>query len=330
MKTNMIPRHTFTAALAGLLAMAAAQAEENELTRNFAAKPGGKLEMRVDRGSIQVRPSAGDSVDIKVIRELKNGSAKDLDRMLEQHQIEMEQSGDLIKITAEGNRNLLGWAKNKFRNLRVEYIITVPSKFNLDLHTSGGNVRVSDLEGEIEAHTAGGSMDFGQIKGPVKARTAGGNVSLRKAEGRADLRTSGGSLNIGELRGDLVARTSGGNISMERIEGSVDAETSGGSILAKEVRGAVLARSSGGNVSAVLNGQPVGNSELKTSGGSVSVTLAEPVALDVSARTSGGRIHSDFPGDMNKQRTKLEAKINGGGPGLVLETAGGNVDIRRK
>ena len=69
---------------------------------------------------------------------------------------------------------------------------------------------------------------------------------------------------------------------------------------------------------------------MKTSGGNVAVTLNEAIAVDVNARTSGGSIRSDFAGEMNKQRTKLVAQVNGGGPDLVLETSGGDVEIRRK
>jgi hypothetical protein len=40
-------------------------------------------------------------------------------------------------------------------------------------------------------------------------------------------------------------------------------------------------------------------------------------------------VTSDFPGDFNKQHTRLTAQINSGGPELVLETSGGNVSVRK-
>jgi DUF4097 and DUF4098 domain-containing protein YvlB len=91
-----------------------------------------------------------------------------------------------------------------------------------------------------------------------------------------------------------------------------------------------MARTSGGNVSATLNEQPKGDCALKTSGGNVSLIIPEKLALDVKASTSGGSIHSDFPGDMNKSKTKLTAQLNGGGPEMLLETSGGNVNIRKR
>jgi len=59
-------------------------------------------------------------------------------------------------------------------------------------------------------------------------------------------------------------------------------------------------------------------------------TRAFSRALDLDAHTSGGRVTSDFPGTLNKEKTRLAARINGGGTALALETSGGNVNIRSK
>src|SRR5262249_46498614 len=128
----------------------------------------------------------------------------------------------------------------------------------------------------------------------------------------------------------LVAHTSGGNITLEKTKGSVKASTSGGDIRVKDAYGPINAHTSGGNVSAQLNTQPTADCSLKTSGGNVDVLLASNLAFDLDAHTSGGRVNSDFPGTLNKEKTRLTAKINGGGTALALETSGGNVSIRSK
>ena len=33
---------------------------------------------------------------------------------------------------------------------------------------------------------------------------------------------------------------------------------------------------------------------------------------------------------LNKEQTRLSARLNGGGPELILETSGGNVNVRKK
>ena len=325
---------TFTTLCVALLSAATSiAAEQDIITKSFTAKPGGKLHMRVDRGSIKISAGTSDEVGIKVVRELRRASDSKAREVYAMHRIEMSQSGDSVSIIADNphkNRGFGLFSSNPFNNLHVEYTISVPSRFDLDVRTAGGNIAISDIEGMVSANTSGGNLNLGTIIGEVRAHTSGGNITLEGSNGNADLHTSGGDLRIGEIKGDLLAKTSGGNISLDRVQGSTRAETSGGDIRVKEAYGPIMARTSGGNVSARLSEQPKADCALKTSGGNVSVTLADKIALDLTARTSGGSVHSDFPGDMNKQRTKLVAQINGGGPELALETSGGDIEIRKK
>ena len=82
-------------------------------------------------------------------------------------------------------------------------------------------------------------------------------------------------------------------------------------------------------MSAHLTAQLSKDCVLKTSGGNIDLTLANALRFNLNAHTSGGRISSDFPGEFNKQKTKLTAQINDGGPEFSLETSGGNVTIRK-
>lgn len=303
-------------------------AEPEVITRSFDVEPGGELKMRVDRGSIQVKTSAASKVEVKVVRELRGAGESKAKNTYARHKIAMTQSGSSVSIEAE-SQTKWSWFGNPLNRMRVQYIVTVPSKFNLDLKTAGGNIDIADLEGKVQARTAGGNLELGAIRGPIQASTAGGRIKVLGGEGNADVRTSGGDLEIGRIQGDLIARTSGGSIQLDQVKGAVDAQTSGGNIRVNEAFGPIQARTSGGNVSATMRQQPAGSCVLSTSGGNVALTLAEDLAVDLEARTNGGNVRSDFPGDMNKQRTRLTARVNGGGPQVTLETAGGNVDVRR-
>lgn len=318
-----------------LPALPALGAEKDIINKSFNAKPGDTLYMKVDRGSIKVLTSNSDKVDIKVVRELRRASDSKAREIYDLHKIDFSQDGNTVRIEADNKqKGGTGWFKNAFNNpfnnLHVEYTISIPSRFDVDLRTSGGNIDIQDLEGVVKAHTSGGHLALGSIKGDINAHTSGGNIKVEGGTGNADVHTSGGNLTIGNIDGDLKARTSGGNITLAHIHGSIDAETSGGHIKVTEALGPINASTSGGNVTAELANQPSADCSLRTSGGNINVTLTEKVAVDLNARTSGGRVNSDFSGDYNKQRTRLVAKINGGGPGLTLETSGGNVDVRKK
>src|SRR5688572_14060200 len=102
---------------------ASALAAEQDVTEKmFEAKPGGTLEMRVDRGSIKILSADSGKVEIKVVRELKRGSKQEARQAYEKHKIEMTQNGDTVLIRAEQPSFLKG-LKNSQRNLQVDYTI---------------------------------------------------------------------------------------------------------------------------------------------------------------------------------------------------------------
>jgi DUF4097 and DUF4098 domain-containing protein YvlB len=326
MKTTPVRLLTLALFVAGAVAV---KADQDIITKTFPVKAGGKLRLNVDRGSVHITTSSSDKVDVKITRELKRGSTAEIKAVLEQHKIELSSTDNEVKIEAQNPHKLFDF-NNPLHRLQVDYTISIPARFDVDIKTSGGNIEVTDLEGKTVVHTSGGNLKLGSINGPIKANTSGGNITVTKCEGDAEVNTSGGDLNLGEIKGNLVAHTSGGGITLEKTKGSVKANTSGGNIRVKDAYGPVTAHTSGGNVSAQLNTQPTGDCSLKTSGGNVDVLLAANLALDVNAHTTGGRVKSDFPGTLNKSKTKLTAQINGGGPDLVLETTGGNINIKSK
>jgi len=295
-----------------LFAVSLFAANKDVIEQSFNVKPGGKLTMVVDRGSIQISTSDSDKVEVRVVREVKRGSQSKARELFDLHKVEFNHNGDNVDVRAENPHKFRAFRKDPFNNLQVEYNVSVPSRYDLDLRTAGGNINITQIDGTVLAGTSGGSIGVKSVHGNVKLQTSGGNVR------------------IGQADGDVVARTSGGSITADSVNGALDAQTAGGNIDVSQLRGSVQAKTAGGSVSAHLTEQPKANCTLKTSGGNVSLSLPAAAAVDVDARTSGGRISSDFGGDLNKNHTKLVAQINGGGPDMVLETSGGNVNIRRK
>jgi DUF4097 and DUF4098 domain-containing protein YvlB len=304
------------AAVAAALLLAGSAAADT-VTKSFDVAPGGRLTVDTDLGSIEVRAAGEGRVEVEVIRE--GSDAQDL-------KLDFSQSGDDVTIRGDYPRQH-GWFHWTDR-LKVRFRITVPSRYDVDLKTSGGSISVDDLEGDVRSATSGGSLHYGNIRGPVWGRTSGGSIVLRGSAGDADVETSGGSIDLGEVAGRVRAETSGGSIHVDRARGSVYAKTSGGGIRVDEVMGEIEARTSGGTISAYISRQPEAACRLSTSGGGVDVQLAADVAVDVDAAASGGRVSSSFDlSDESKTRSSLRGKLNGGGPELYLRTSGGSVRI---
>jgi len=312
----------------------AASDVEDKLTQSYRVEPGGKLAVEADRGSIEVKSSNGDQVAIEVLRKVKGESRARAEEVLKNHEVKFSQDGDTVHVRAELDK---GWAsgwRDKGRNLQVRFLISVPKKFNVDLKTSGGSVKVADLTGQARSQTSGGSLNFGQIEGPIFGRTSGGGINVAGCHGDVDIKTSGGSIHLGDVDGNINAQTSGGSLTVKQVTGKTMVKTSGGSIEVAEVKGSLEAITSGGSITASVADQPSGNCRLETSGGSIKVSLSDKVAVDVDAKTSGGGVKTELPVAAvvrgEHRPNVLQGKINGGGPTLSLHTSGGGIFLQKR
>ncbi len=317
------------AALLVMAKSASAQDDSSDLiSRSFDVGYGGTLTVDTDRGSIDVKTARAERVEVEITRDIWPGLFVDDEEILADFEIEFRHDGDDVYLYCDYKREWGGWFWDGAQ-LRVNFTITVPEEYNLDLTTSGGSIEVADLQGEVECETSGGSLHFQQITGSVYGRTSGGSITLVSSDGSADIKTSGGGIRIGDVTGRVNAHTSGGSIDITRAGDEVEVSTSGGSIYVDEVRGAINASTSGGSIAAYIARQPERDCSLKTSGGSVTVRLADGVKVDINAKTSGGRIWCELPILVNGVvgRNEIDGEINGGGPELYLRSSGGSVQI---
>ncbi len=299
---------------AGLLALVPVSAFakiERVVEKTFSVKPGGSLTVETEGGNVRVE--TGDDTTVKVVarQTIRASSEREADELLERLDMSIEQSGNDVAVRAKYER--MRWGRNP---VNVDFTVTVPARYDVDLRTSGGDVRVGDLDGKVRARTSGGNVVLGKMSGPVDAHTSGGNVSLVEGVGRVSLGTSGG------------------NIRVERSVGETDLDTSGGDIEVKSVEGTLRAETSGGNVTAGIVGALKGDCVLDTSGGRVKATVDESAAFTLDASTSGGDVRAEgltitiSGGGIGK--SKLSGKVNGGGPLLKLHSSGGDIVIETR
>ena len=266
---------------------------KDRMTKSFPVDSGGTLAIESDTGSIAVQGADIDSVEVEIYREVRTENEKKAAEILEDFDIQFHHSGNDVAIKAKyKKKGLRRFWNNIGKYLRVKFIISVPSEYNVDLNTKGGSIAVKQLRGEVLAKTSGGSLNFENIRGNISGKTSGGSISIGEVVGRSNIRTSGGSIQI------------------RLADGPVDAHTSGGSITVEEVKGDIKAH---------------------TSGGSITVHLSGDIGMDVNAKTSGGRVHADFPISLKGEISKrsLYGEMNGGGPELYLRTSGGSIYLKK-
>ncbi len=266
-----------------LFAATAADAAESTVEKAFKVSPGGTL--IVDAESASVRVSAADTNQVSV-RMIARGSERELSAA----KLEAFQKADEVTVVMR-LREKRSWLWGFLWNSEGQIQITVPKRFGVTIHTSGGS------------------------------------VELTGTAGAATLHTSGGSITVRNVNGNVEAKTSGGGILAETIRGDVDANTSGGTVRLLHIDGKISGHTSGGGVQCSLVGLNRGISAT-TSGGSIELTLPRSTSGSIEATTSGGQIRSELPIAKTKQEdAHIEGSINGGGQRIVARTSGGSISL---
>jgi DUF4097 and DUF4098 domain-containing protein YvlB len=284
-----------------LLGSSAVYAAEKAFDRSFDVTSGGRLSVNIEGGQIVVLGTDANRVVVHM-------RAKGSEERLEKVTLSADRNAEGVTVLGKRDRGdrLFGWLGS---DVNISVTIEVPREYNLDLHTSGGDINVRQVNGTAIGRTSGGRVNVESIRGDVRMRTSGGRMDARSIQGSLELETSGGSITATQIDGRVRANSSGGSIRLEQVSGAVDAHTSGGSI----------------------NIQLAGKNEgvvAKTSGGSISLRVSSSIAGDLNASTSGGRVSTDLTltsSDVGK--SSLRGKLNGGGPEILARTSGGSIQI---
>ena len=303
----------------------------------------GTLNVDADFGSIRIESWPYDEVDVE-IEKRRTGVSEDSARDdFNDVAVDISQRENDVDIQID--------RKSRFGSERVsvDIQVRVPESYSLDLKTSGGDIDIGDLRGDVSARTSGGDVNVGTVteallrvhtsggdvtvKGggrETKVSTSGGDIEIRDARGTVDATTSGGDITIGGTAGEVTVRTSGGDIEIDRTEGNTEATTSGGDITIGHTTGDVKAKTSGGDITIE---RANGEVDVHTSGGDVTIDSAEGT---LRAGTSGGDISiSNAPGAGLTAKTSggdIEARLSPTASALeeewILKSSGGELTIR--
>ncbi len=222
--------------------------------------------------------------------------------------------------------------------------------------TGGGEIRLGKIGGSSRCISAAGSIFVDNAGGEATCQTAGGEIQIREANGPLALSTEGGNIQVDHAASSVQAHTGAGVIQILQAGGSVSADTRGGSIEVGSSRGASCQSAAGtvrvktssgplhiqtamGSILAeLLSGARLENSSLVAGSGDITVLIPSNLALSVVARNESGgtpRILSDFSEVRARNAVAgrpplvFEGSINGGGPLLSIDTAGGIIYVRK-
>jgi DUF4097 and DUF4098 domain-containing protein YvlB len=290
--------------LCGSFCLATA-AQATTVTRTFPAGETGNLIVRVQSGDIRIETGKSE------VRVTAMGI-----KPSEQKNLEISQEGPDVYVSFEPEE---GYGDARFE-------IGVPAGFDLNLKTSGGDVRIAGyLAGNMTAVTSGGDIQMEDVDGSVKSTTAGGDIQAGTVGGDAEFKTAGGDIEVLNVSGEVDASTAGGDIEIGDVGSRLKASTAGGDITLKNVGGEATASTAGGDIEV---GEVAGSATLKTAGGDLRLLSASG---QVTAKTAGGdldlkNVTGSIEGKTAGGDINAELIPSGGGPS-TLKTSGGDLVI---
>jgi DUF4097 and DUF4098 domain-containing protein YvlB len=227
--------------------------------KTFGILPGKNLLVDISSGDVKVTYWDKEEVYVKILGD---------EDAMEKMDFTLEGNDEEVKVTGKKISSISSW----FSNVDVEVEIKVPSNFNLDINTAGGDVKCGGITGKAELNTSGGDVWADKFSGNLNASTSGGNIFLFCRDAKINAETSGGDIKV-EYEGENK---------------EIDVSTSGGDIeitLPKEFKAAMELSTSGGDVSCSLN-----MSNVKKSSGSRLIGDLNGGGEKFWVHTSGGDI----------------------------------------
>jgi len=282
-------------------------AEDTKIvSRSFEAKPGERLDLRL---------LAGGNVDIEgwdesLVRVRSHIKGPDADKI----KVDVDRTPNGVQVNAYfAEHSRIEISSNDFE-------IHVPRKFDLRLHSSGGGLRMSNVEGTFEGDTGGGEIVLEHVKGHASLSTGGSDIRVIDSHLDGDVSTGGGTVDLIRVKGGLVGSSGSGPVMHHDSKQAAELSKSGGGVTLDEIpRGATIS-TGGGDVEI---GRTAGPVIVSTGGGDMEIG---PVNGSLDASTGAGDIQvrveaSDETIDLTSGSGKITLELPASFDGRIdLET----------
>lgn len=148
-------------------------------------------------------------------------------------QVVMDHDGARVSVRTEadqGEGSFFGWFGKEQRG-EVEYTLRVPRETQLTARTVTGAVRISGVQGTVDASSVHGSASVADGGGAVRIQATNGHIEVTNTRGQVETYTANGAIAI---RGGQVER-----LTAESVNGMISVEplTIGAMVKARTVNG---------------------------------------------------------------------------------------------
>lgn len=297
------------------------RAEQREtFTKTVRIGNNGILDIANLSGNIEVRRGGGNDAVIEVTKIARGRTTEDAQEMLSLVTVDITPRGERADIRA--NYAPVESRQRRGVNVSVNFVITAPQGTRVRATTLSGNLRATDIHGELALTTTSGNVQITNAERVAAAKSTSGSVELTNVNSEL-------ALEAGTVSGNVVARS----VKARRLTlGTVS-----GNVVAHDVqteRLAALAFS--GNVEFSGTLAKGGQYDLKSHSGDVRLVVDRGAGFTISANSWSGGIHSDLSIEgaeraSDRTRRKVLNGVVGDGSAVVnITTFSGNVYLSKR
>jgi hypothetical protein len=274
------------------------------------------LDLANSSGDIDLSVGAGRDIVIDAIKRARgrDGRARDLLASVSVDIVERPGRVEVRTLYPRGEGRGSVW---------VDYTVRVPASTSVNLKSVSGDIRVTNLKGELRLESVSGDVSVGHAGRLSFVRSVSGDVMLTDV-------TSGEDLSAGSVSGTFVARGLDARI--------LDINTVSGDLVLERVRcERAQIRSVSGTVEYVGSLTERGRYEFNSHSGDVRLGVTPGVGFEYEASTFSGALNADWPTPTVGRETdapgrrrdarSIRGTVGNGSALLLIRTFSGDVSI---
>ena len=220
--------------------------------QRFEVNPGGTLTVDAELGTVRIRSSNNDEVDVLVRKRFRATDADQVRKAFSNIEVVIKQTYNGVRIEVDWIRyptyTKKFWQDDWPERVYVEINVVVPEEYNLDLITISGDIQTGNIAGNVTAETLTGEISTGPTEGDLSIKSNGGRIVTSSVVGDVHTTTLTGNVDIGPVAGDVMIRSNSGSIETRNIDGDLHAKSLTGRIKIGPVDGDVKVYSNSGRI----------------------------------------------------------------------------------
>jgi DUF4097 and DUF4098 domain-containing protein YvlB len=302
---------------------------ERQVELSASMQAGSALRVNIRNGPISVQGTDADGCHLTAKIQVHAASKEKAQEFAEAIQLRLQQTSDGLEVITDAPPT------GGVGEYSVSLTLSVPRRTSLKLTTGEGELRISNIEGSIEAVTSNGDVQVENIKGDLRLKSYDGAITcMQVGAGAVDLYTTHGDARLSQAKATTCAIESADGLAYaaDVQAESMNFRTTSGGIRCQNVAAKKLnCSSSDGSVYITWapNAPKSPDVTVALTDGSITFVGVAEMSAVLDAFTNSGPIRAKIPGIADGRLDKsLKATLGAGGGRLVFTTHDGSITIR--